>query len=73
MNHVGLLVQLAGGTNYYGVLNAKAGCTAYNQNEDTLKAWQSMSQAALLSGKKLNIYFTACGGVNYITVMDLWN
>lgn len=68
-----LLVQLSSGTNYHGVLTAVAGCTAYNQTADTLKVWQSMAQAALLSGKKLNLYFTACGGFNYITVMDLWN
>jgi hypothetical protein len=38
---------------------------------DTLKAWQSEAQAALLSGKSVKIYFNVCGGANYISALDL--
>jgi hypothetical protein len=67
-----VLVQLPGGTNYNGVLSAASGCTGNNQNADTLKAWTSLAQAALLSGKSLKIYYTPCAGTNYINTMDLW-
>jgi hypothetical protein len=68
-----LLVQTASGSNYVGLLTAGAGCTTHNKNIDTLKSWLSMGQAALLSGKRVKIYFTACGGQNYISTFDVWN
>lgn len=68
-----LLVQTANGSNYVGMLTAGAGCTAHNKNLDTLKSWLSMGQAALLSGKRVKLYFTACGGSNYISAFDIWN
>ena len=67
-----LLIQLTGGVNYIGAVSAGAGCTANNQSVDTLKTWTSMGQSALLSGKKLKIYFNTCGGVNYISTVDIW-
>ncbi|MDF3071311.1 MAG: hypothetical protein K0R38_6912 [Polyangiaceae bacterium] len=68
-----LLIQLSNGTNYLGVLNTGGACTANNQTADTLKAWTSLSQSALLSGKRLKLYFTTCNSTNYINVVDLWN
>jgi hypothetical protein len=68
-----LLVQTAAGSNYVSMLTAGVGCTAHNKNIDTLKSWLSMGQAALLSGKTVKIYFTACGGSNYISTFDIWN
>jgi hypothetical protein len=65
-----LLVQL-NGVNFYGQLATQAACTTNNQTIDTLKAWQSLAQAALLSGKQLKIYYNVCGSTNYITAMDL--
>lgn len=68
-----LLLQLAGsGTNYVGVLTAGAGCTANNQTADTLKAWLSIAQASLLSGKNVLIYYNVCGGSNYIAAIDIY-
>ena len=67
-----LLVQLPGGANYLGVVSAAAGCTANNQTLDTLKAWQSLTQAALLSGKSVKIYYNTCSSVNYISTVDIW-
>jgi len=66
-----LLVQLTGGVNYFAQLNTQSGCTANNQTIDTIKAYQSLAQAALLAGKTVKVYFNTCGGQNYITALDL--
>jgi uncharacterized membrane protein YjfL (UPF0719 family) len=68
-----LLIQLSTGQNYLGVTSAVGGCTANNQSVDTLKVWASMAQSALLSGKRLKIYFTTCSNTAYINGVDLWN
>jgi hypothetical protein len=68
-----LLIQLSTGQNYHAVTSAVSGCTANNQSLDTLKVWASMAQSALLSGKRLKIYFTACSSFSYINTLDLWN
>jgi hypothetical protein len=67
-----LLVQLASGVNYTAKITPVSGCSAYAVNTDTLKAWLSVSQSAFLSGRRLKIYYTACGGENYIQTMDIW-
>ena len=68
-----LLIQLSTGVNYIGTTGAPAGCTSFNQSVDTLKAWTSMAQSALLSGKRLKVYFTTCSSVPYIQTLDIWN
>ena len=68
-----LLIQLSTGVNYVGVTSAVSGCTGNNQSLDTLKLWTSMAQSALLSGKRLRIYFTTCSNISYINGLDLWN
>lgn len=65
-----LVIQIPGNVSYYAQLNA-VGCTTNNQSADTLKAWTSLAQAALVSGKSLQIYFNVCGGINYISALDL--
>jgi hypothetical protein len=65
-----LLVQVAS-VNYFAVTATVAGCTANNRTLDDIKIFASMSQAALLAGKTVRIYFTTCGGVNYIGGFDL--
>jgi hypothetical protein len=69
----GLIVQVNGGTNYYGQLTAQSGCTGNNQTTETLKQWLSLAQAALLSGKQLRVYYNICGSNNqlYIVALDL--
>jgi len=59
------------GTNYMAKTVAPSGCTDNNQTIDTIKMWQSLAQAALLSGKQIHVYFNVCGGINYITQIDL--
>ena len=67
-----LLVQLVGGSNFVGKIGAGGACAAYDVNADTIKAWLSISQSAFLSGKRLLIYYTACGGENRIQGIDIW-
>lgn len=66
-----LLVQLPGGVNYHGLVTSPAGCATPNQSIDTLKAWLSLSQAALLSGKTVKIGFNTCGALKVISAIDL--
>jgi hypothetical protein len=65
-----LLVQLTGGVNYVAFLaNPPTGCAV--TTIDNIKAWQSLTQSALLAGKNVQIYFTACSGYNNIATIDL--
>lgn len=69
-----LTIQLSDGTNYLATRNASSAlCSVYNVTPDTLKIWQGMAEAALLSGKMLKIYYTTCSADNlpYITTVDL--
>lgn len=66
-----VIIQLSDGVNYLGQLTTQAGCTANNQSADTLKAWTSLAQTALLSGKLVNVYFNTCNGTNYVVAVDL--
>jgi hypothetical protein len=63
-------VLSAGATTQY-VSDTHAPCNA--ATVDDIKMYQSVAQAALLSGKKINILFGACPGssVNYIQFIDL--
>ena len=66
-----LLIQLPGGANYYAVTSAGTGCTSSNQTMDTIKAWTSMTQSALLAGKQVRVYFSTCNGTNFVVGIDL--
>jgi hypothetical protein len=68
-----LTIQLTDGINYLATTNASPCSSSYSQSLDTIKIWSSMAQAALLSGKMLNVYFTQCAanGIHYVTVLDL--
>jgi hypothetical protein len=65
-----LLVQMTS-VNYVAQLATATGCTANNVTIDTIKAFQSLAQSALLSGKTLRIYYTTCNSAQYINTMDL--
>jgi hypothetical protein len=65
-----LLVQLNNGVNYTAFLTSP-GCNLPALTIDTVKAWQSLAQSALLAGKKLKVYFNVCGGANVIETIDL--
>ena len=64
-----LLIQ-CDGANFFGIGLNVSTCSA--ETTETLKVWMSMAQAALLAGKKLNIYTKTCGATaNVITGIDL--
>lgn len=75
-----LLVQLlisGVSTNFIAQQNAVAGCSVgdqknFNRTIDTIKIWASLTQAALLAGKQVQIYYDVCGGNNYIMTIDLF-
>ena len=67
-----LLIQTDGTVNnYYAMRSAGNSCRDYSRSADTLKAWLSLGQAALLSGKGVRIYYAECGGKRHITAFDL--
>ncbi|MET0795569.1 MAG: hypothetical protein ABW061_28885 [Polyangiaceae bacterium] len=67
-----LLINLSNGVQYkVATTGVPAGCTAVTS--DQLKIMVSVAQAALLSGKKINVYFDNCSGSNYVPVIDLLN
>jgi hypothetical protein len=70
-SHPGSLLIQSAGVNYYAQLSPGAPCAANNKTADTLKAWQSLGQAALLSGKTVRIYYASCNGFRFITALDL--
>jgi flagellum-specific peptidoglycan hydrolase FlgJ len=64
-----LLVQVATGANFYAQLSAPAPCVSVTI--DTIKAWQSLAQAALLSGKGVRIFSQAGTCTTSISTIDL--
>jgi len=62
----GQLVIQFNGINYIGV--TAPGCGLSANTVDTIKVWQSLATAALLSGKNVIVSFSTCNGngVNYI-------
>jgi hypothetical protein len=72
-----LIVQCPspGGNNFAQTSSViPSSCSSLAQNLDTIKAWVSLAQAALLAGKNVNIYSQRCpssGGLDYITAIDL--
>jgi hypothetical protein len=66
----GYAVFVCGGNNYLVWLSgAPSGCG--NATMDIIKLWMSEAQAALLSGKNLNIYFSVCSGSNGAYQVDI--
>jgi hypothetical protein len=65
-------LQDAAGNLFSVATAAPSPCQTYSQSLDTMKAWLSMSQSALLTGRTVRIYFNTCGnGVPYIAGLDL--
>lgn len=66
-----LLIQCVGGVNYYAQIAPGGTCGPQATSMDTIKAWLSMGQTALLAAKPLLLYFNSCDGFNFINVIDL--
>ena len=61
-----------GGTSFYAwTTGVPTGCTAVSP--DAAKAWLSLVQSAVLSGKKVTVYYSVCSSStwNYISEIDL--
>jgi hypothetical protein len=52
-----------------GFIAVTSGATApcVNQTLDTIKVWQATAQAAVVSGKQIQLQYTGCSGGYYIT------
>jgi hypothetical protein len=62
-----LLVQLNSvNTVNYTTQQTSPGCGIPNYSIDVIKVLQSQAQAALLAGKNVVIYYTACAGIDYV-------
>ena len=61
-----LLLQTNDGVNYQGTATYAPGCGIVAPTADAVKIWASLGQAALLSGKNVTIYWTNCGGTNWL-------
>lgn len=67
-----LAVALSDGTAYVANVGTSTECgTIPAPSFDLVKMWESQLTAALLSGKKVNIGYTACAGYNWIVEVDL--
>lgn len=64
-----LAVQFSG-VNYYAPFGSPCGGVPA-QTIDTQKAWLSLAQSSLLSGKTIRIYFGDCSATHYITDLVL--
>jgi hypothetical protein len=65
-----MLIQVSG-VNYIAPQTATAPCAANVKSSETIKNWLSLSQSALLSGKKIVLNFATCNGVNFISTIQL--
>lgn len=66
-----LILQVGGyGTNYYAQVSSP-GCSIPANTIDTLKIWQSLATASILSSRTAVIDYTTCGGYNYITNVEI--
>lgn len=71
-SNFGLILVTSNGS-YVAKTDLASPCTSYNRSADLVKSWYSVGQAALLSGKRLNITYTACGGLNQMEIVTLVN
>ena len=70
----GIILVKTGGENYYAWTagTISPGCAEYAKTIDTLSAFQSLAQAAAISGKQIRIYYALCENWRYIMAIDLW-
>jgi hypothetical protein len=70
-----LIVQCSGNpvSNFYGLQSSPAGCASPGQPTDVLKVWASETQAAILSGHNVQIYWNQCSLIQVIVALDLLN
>lgn len=69
----GFAIHLTNGAEYWAYPGSSPGCGITAPTLDTVRLWASFAQAALLSGRKVNIYFNDCpaNGTHYISGVAL--
>ena len=60
-----VLIQCADGTQYVAQNSPGSPCQSNARSWDVMKMFQSLAEAALLSGKSLNIGYNTCSGGLY--------
>lgn len=68
-----VLILFSSNGAYAARTDASGSCASYNRTAELTKTWYSVAQAALLSGKRVSISYTACGGVNHIETLSIVN
>src|SRR5258708_38511649 len=63
-----LLIIVAGVPNYAQTA-PQTGCTSNSKNIDTIRTWQNLATAALMSGKQLYINSILCQGIYYTNLI----
>jgi len=68
-----LILESSLGNYFYAQLPVPTGCSGIiaANTIDTIKMWESIATAALLSGKSLSWNYTTCGGFTYINALSL--
>jgi hypothetical protein len=65
-NNPRLGVQMNGANVNYFAQQVTPGCGLQPTNIETIKLFQSLATAALLSGKNVVLYYNTCGGSNWL-------
>ena len=59
-------------TSYFANVGTGSPCgTVPTQNAESVRNWNSLAQAALLSGKKVDIGYQDCGNVHWLQSLQL--
>jgi len=70
----GFVLVKTGGNDYLAFTSdtIPPGCAEYAKTIDTLNAFQSIAQAAAVSGKGIRVYYSICASQRYTILIDLW-
>jgi hypothetical protein len=70
-----LILQSTSSVNYFALVGGYTSCAGNlvppAPNPDTIKLWQSLGEAALLSGKTVQIDYVVCNNLNAIYAVTL--
>jgi hypothetical protein len=66
-----LRVQLNNGKFYFANPGQGQQCQIPEPTLDTAKVWYSLANSSVMSGRKVTIGYTECGGYDWITSIDL--
>jgi hypothetical protein len=67
-----LLIKNSDNELFQATIGYSPGCGFIAPSADSVRAFQSIAQAALLSGKNARVYYTTCSSVKWITDITLF-